>query len=90
MINPILDPVVELSEYKTITKDNNNKEIEMPLVPKHIIDFYNDNKDMKKYYDNVYGIFSSNDNFNEYSKLCKCIKSDNPIQTIVDTIKDIK
>jgi len=89
IINPIFDPVTELAEY-TIGTKKDGKEIVMPMVPKHIINFYKENNDLQKYYNNVCGIFSVNDNFEEYSKLCKCIKSDDLIKSIADNISNIK
>ena len=86
LINPIYDPVIELSEYRIATRNDKDEEIEMPMVPEHIIKFYKDNENMKKNFDNIYAIFSIEDNFKDYEKLCKSIKSDNPIQTIIETI----
>jgi len=43
---------------------------------------------MERNYDNTYAIFSIEDNFTDYEKICKSIKSDNPIQTIIETIKN--
>jgi len=86
LINPIYDPVVELSEYTISGKNDKGVEVEMPMVPPHIIDFYKENRNMERNYDNTYAIFSIDDNFTDYEKVCKSIKSDNPIQTIIETI----
>ena len=86
LINPIYDPVIELSEYRIATKNDKDEEIEMPMVPEHIIKFYKDNEDMEKNFDNTYAVFSTEDNFKDYEKVCKSIKSDNPIQTIIETM----
>lgn len=88
LINPIFDPVVELPEYRITTKNDKGEEIEMPMVPEHIIKFYKENENMKRNYDNTYAIFSIDDNFTDYDKVCKSIKSDNPIQTIIETIQN--
>lgn len=88
LINPIYDPVIELSEYRISGKNDKGEEVEMPMVPSHIIKFYKENENMERSYDNTYAIFSTEDNFSDYNKVCKCIKSDNPIQTIIETIKN--
>ena len=61
LINPIYDPIVELPEYRITTKNDKDEEIEMPMVPEHIIKFYKENENMERNYDNAYAIFSIDD-----------------------------
>ena len=42
LINPIIDPVEELSKYEGTGKDENGKEVKVKLVPDYIINFYKD------------------------------------------------
>ena len=42
LINPIINPVEELSKYEGTAKDENGKEVKAKLVPDYIINFYKD------------------------------------------------
>ena len=71
LINPIYNPTLELAEYETIEKDENGNEVKVKLVPPHMIKFYNEFNQKPKFDNNIYAMFSNNDNFEEYSKVLK-------------------
>jgi len=71
LIDPIYNPTLELLEYETIDKDDKGNEITVKLVPPHVIKFYNDYDGKPIYNDNIYGMFSTQENFEEYSKVLK-------------------
>jgi len=92
LINPLYNPSLELAEYETTNIDDKGNEVTMKLVPEHIINFYKENKiDFGKFdFDKTYCIFSVNDNYKEYSELCKnIIKQSDPINGIIELLNHI-
>lgn len=91
LINPILNPVLELAEYETIEKDDKGNEVTVKLVPPHMIKYYNDYEGKPIYNDNIYAMFSQTDNFEEYSKLIKnCNVYKDIFSALSETLNDIQ
>ena len=90
LINPIYNPVLELSEYENIEKDENGNEITVKLVPPHILKFYSEYEGKPIYNENIYCMFSNQDNFEEYSKVLKnCNIYKDVLGTLSETLNNI-
>lgn len=86
-INPLTDPIKELKEYTTKTIDENGKEVEIPLVPDHIIKFYTDDK-CEENFNNIKCIYSDMSKINKYKEQYKDIKySKDILNTIIEEIE---
>ena len=87
LIDPIIDPKIELAEYKVQQEDEKGNIIELPMVPKHIIDYYS-KFDEKLDIQNFCCIVTNDSSYYECKDLCSTIiRSDNPVQTIIETFK---
>ena len=86
-INPLTDPIKELKEYTTKTSDDNGKEVEIPLVPDHIIKFYIDDK-CEENFNNIKCIYSDISKKNQYKEQYKDIKySEDILNSIIEEIE---
>ena len=86
-IDPLTDPIKELKEYTTKTIDEDRKEVEIPLVPDHIIKFYTDDK-CEENFNNIKCIYSDISKTNQYKEQYKDIKySEDILNSIVEEIE---
>ena len=87
LLDALLDPINNLKEYKTITTDENGNEIEIPLVPDHIIKFYTDDK-CEQLSKNIKCIYSDISKTNQYKEQYKDIKySEDILDTLIEEIE---
>lgn len=86
VIDPIINPILELQEYKTNTLDENGKEIEIPLVPDHIIKFYTENQ-YPINTNNILCIYTDKSRYKEYSEIYNNIKYFKDISDINEVIE---
>lgn len=91
LINPMFDPAVELEEYETTQIDDKGNEVTLKLVPPHIIKFYKESIFKPIYNDNIFCMFSNDDNYEDYAKVTNHVdKYDDPIKTIIDMLNNVE
>lgn len=73
VLDPLIDPINNLQQYKNTGIDKDGKEIEIPLVPDHIIKFYKDDK-CEQLSKNIKCIYSDISKTNQYKEQYKDIK----------------
>ena len=88
-INALLDPIIELQEFKGNAIDENGKEVEVSLVPDHIIKFYKDDK-CEQLFKNIKCIYSDISKTNQYKEQYKdIIYTQDLLDTLIEEIEKI-
>lgn len=89
VINPIIDPGLELDEYETITEGKNGEEVTIKLVPEHIIKFYKESE-LKPNFEDCHCIVTSNEEYEKCKNKFKNIRIDDDFINFESSLNNIK